>query len=155
MDYWMRLGGTGMGFHRSNLWRPNGRWGSHGCLRMSAAGARWLHDWTPMGTPVKVVAGGTLYASAVRSSKNRTLAARPSRIKAATVAKVRPARAKRPVVLTALAKKKVPVAKPVATAPKPKPQPTLEKPQTVEPAPEVAPIETAEDEPVSEPVTQD
>jgi lipoprotein-anchoring transpeptidase ErfK/SrfK len=65
MDFWMRLGGTGMGFHRSSLWRPNGRWGSHGCMRMSRSGARWLHDWTPMGTPVTVVSGGTLYTSAV------------------------------------------------------------------------------------------
>jgi hypothetical protein len=65
MDYWMRLGGTGMGFHRSSLWRPNGRWGSHGCLRMSRAGANWLYHWTPMRTPVTVVANGVDLASAV------------------------------------------------------------------------------------------
>jgi hypothetical protein len=68
MDYWMRLGGTGMGFHRSSLWRPSGHWGSHGCLRMSRAGARWLFDWAPEGTAVTVRTSGTDLASAETGS---------------------------------------------------------------------------------------
>jgi hypothetical protein len=131
MDYWMRLGGTGMGFHRSSLWKPNGRWGSHGCLRMSRAGARWLFDWTPKGTSVTIVSGGTTLASAVsdkyrgrkshKSSKS-FVAMRPGAKKAARVSKPVVAKAKaKPATVPNNAIAKAPVAKAPAEKPADKP----------------------------------
>lgn len=56
MRYWMRIGGTAQGFHLSPLFRADGsRHRSHGCYRLSAAGARWLYGWAPVGTPVYVI----------------------------------------------------------------------------------------------------
>ncbi|MBW3621874.1 MAG: L,D-transpeptidase family protein [Armatimonadetes bacterium] len=154
MDYWMRLGGTGMGFHRSSLWRPNGRWGSHGCLRMSRAGARWLHDWTPMGAPVTVVSGGSKYVSAVKSKRKGTLA----KASGTSSKRVKTAKARKPASTVAVAKKKtLPVAKPKPTVAVSRPKTPVEPVTTVTvipepgPAPEVAPIDTTREEPVSEP----
>lgn len=159
MDYWMRLGGTGMGFHRSSLWRPNGRWGSHGCLRMSRAGARWLHDWTPMGTQVTVVSGGTQYASAVKSPSRKRPVTRKSALakakpsKAKSVKAVKTAKVVKPAPSAVLAKKKPAPAKSVAVAPKPPAEPV--NPSQEGPEPSVAPILTTDDEALSLPDTQD
>ncbi len=88
MDFWMRIGSTGMGFHRSSMWRPSGRWGSHGCLRMSRAGARWLFGWAGIGTPVRIVSHGTQMASAVggESKLLKTASGRPGKPGTETVA---------------------------------------------------------------------
>jgi hypothetical protein len=163
MDYWMRLGGTGMGFHRSSLWRPNGRWGSHGCLRMSRAGARWLFGWAPMGTPVTVLSGGTTLASAVDSKyastkshrSKKSLIALRSGSKRSSSSR---AKSSRPIIAKAKVKPVAPVAKaptvkaPVAKAP-------AETPATPKPAPpasepSVSTVDTVKPETPQQPNSQ-
>lgn len=64
MPYWMHFSGRGHGMHELPEW-PNGRKegqnhlgkkASHGCVRLGIGDAKEVYEWTPVGTPVTVVA---------------------------------------------------------------------------------------------------
>lgn len=64
MPYWMHFSGRGHGFHELPEW-PGGRKegaahlgkpASHGCVRMGVGSAKEVYEWTPIGTPVTIVA---------------------------------------------------------------------------------------------------
>lgn len=64
MPYWMHFSGRGHGLHELPEW-PNGRKegashlgkkASHGCVRLGVGSAKELYEWTPVGTPVIIVA---------------------------------------------------------------------------------------------------
>ncbi len=64
MPYWMHFSGRGHGFHELPEW-PGGRKegashlgkkASHGCVRMGVGDAKEVYEWTPIGTPVTIVA---------------------------------------------------------------------------------------------------
>ncbi len=64
MPYWMHFSGRGHGIHELPEW-PNGRKegqdhlgkkASHGCVRLGIGDAKEVYEWTPVGTPVIVVA---------------------------------------------------------------------------------------------------
>lgn len=62
MPYWMSLKNGYFGIHELPVW-PNGvKEGeshlgvpvSHGCIRLGVGPAKFLYDWAPLGTPVKI-----------------------------------------------------------------------------------------------------
>jgi len=64
MPYWMHFSGRGHGIHELPEW-PNGhkegqnhlgKKASHGCVRLGIGDAKEVYEWTPVGTPVTVVA---------------------------------------------------------------------------------------------------
>lgn len=60
MPYWMALDGGYFGIHELPEWPNGAKEGedhlgtpvSHGCVRLGVGSAKFLYDWTPVGTPV-------------------------------------------------------------------------------------------------------
>lgn len=64
MPYWMHFSGRGHGFHELPEWPGGkkegashiGKPASHGCIRLGVGPAKELYEWSPIGTPVTIVA---------------------------------------------------------------------------------------------------
>ena len=64
MPYWMHFSGRGHGLHELPEWPGGkkegaahlGKKASHGCVRMGVGSAKEVYEWTPVGTPVTIVA---------------------------------------------------------------------------------------------------
>ena len=62
MPYWQGLGTGKFGLHELPIWPGGFREGqnhlgipvSHGCVRLGIGPAKFLYDWAPIGTPVKI-----------------------------------------------------------------------------------------------------
>lgn len=52
MRYFLRFAAGGIGIHAGNVGDSAG---SHGCVRASVSAARWLFQWAPLGTCVRVI----------------------------------------------------------------------------------------------------
>lgn len=155
MPYWMRLGSTGQGFHRSSLWSASGRPASHGCLRLSRSGARWLFQWAPKGTPVYVVQSAKKAPELVAllpQWRERRIAIASAKTGGSAASKKAGASASSKAAATAMATARKPKAKkpPVVAAP-PVTTPPVTTPPSAPPPVEPTPAEETPATPTSPP----